>query len=524
MIKKSIYWPIYFFAILFFIKALYLAFYVTPLWDIPDETGHFSYARGIAEGHGVALLGEAKIESDILTNLYQEPTNKTQGNWIAQHPPFYYLMAAIPLKVGMSLSLDKETLFYLPRVVSALSGALLLLVLFQTLRTMSLEPYRSMLIAVSISFIPMVSHMSSGTNHDMTLFLFSAIMVFYLARFVQNNNVKDAYLAALWLTLAAGIKMTAWVVIPPVLLILMLEFSLPLKNWIKHVVITSAIALSVPVLWMARNVYYFSDPLYTASKEDGFWRLETPLTVNFAEFFSTQPLIDHFLLNFYGILGGIGTGAGELNWFQLYGMPRLFFSVLLLLIIGLLTIYILSVFLQAYRSNIVGIKADKTLLGYIQTQILSAGHTKAIIVIGAIVAITVFFYLFVNSNAGAPNGGMIRLTAISLILMSSALAIFSLINIGGWTERFSSYALLAFLFFTLIMAWQIYVMYLLDGRLRATHGRYFYPIMPFLIVAFAIAVKRFNIPALIIAVSVVLLGIMELEAYVSQAIPFYGAQ
>jgi len=61
-IDKCVY-PI---ALLFFLKAIVLAFWITPLWDIPDEFAHFAYARDIALGKGIPLLGEAKIDADIL--------------------------------------------------------------------------------------------------------------------------------------------------------------------------------------------------------------------------------------------------------------------------------------------------------------------------------------------------------------------------------------------------------------------------------------------------------------------------
>ena len=180
--------PILILALLFTLKALYLAFFVTPLWDIPDEIGHFSYARDLAEGRGVPVLGRAEIRGDVMAHMSHNPDARPAANWIAQHPPVYYLLAAVPLKIGMAFTNDPEVLYRLPRLVAAICGGLLLLVLYRTMRTLGLDNYRATVLAACIGFIPMVSHLASGTNHDMTLFLFSALMVHFLIRFLIYHN------------------------------------------------------------------------------------------------------------------------------------------------------------------------------------------------------------------------------------------------------------------------------------------------------------------------------------------------
>ena len=88
-------------------------------------------------------------------------------------------------------------------------------------------------------------------------------------------------------------------------------------------------------------------------------------------------------------------------------------------------------------------------------------------------------------------------------------------------DRLMLYALVVFLFFTAVLMWQVYGIYLLDGRMRATHGRYFYPVVPFMLVALAVSVYRLRIPGLLLAVLTAGLAIMELETFVLQALPFY---
>ena len=51
-------------AVLFFIKFAAFAMYLTPFWDIPDESGHYSYVEDLSHGR-LPVLGEARMSRDI---------------------------------------------------------------------------------------------------------------------------------------------------------------------------------------------------------------------------------------------------------------------------------------------------------------------------------------------------------------------------------------------------------------------------------------------------------------------------
>ena len=55
-------------AALFLVKALVLAFWVTPLWDVPDETGHYAIVADLSEGRGLPLQGKSAIPSDVVSD------------------------------------------------------------------------------------------------------------------------------------------------------------------------------------------------------------------------------------------------------------------------------------------------------------------------------------------------------------------------------------------------------------------------------------------------------------------------
>jgi len=227
MIKR---WAIIIISLLFLVKALLFSFHITPLWDIPDEIGHFAYARDIAQGRGIPLLGESEIQGDIIAHLTDGVYREARENWIAQHPPVYHLFAAIPLRIGLWLTDNQEILFRLPRVISAISSTLALLVVYRLLTLVNLRNTYAVAITACLAVLPMLTHLSSGTNHDTTLLLFSALATYFWVRYILNKRLQDAYWCALWLAVATTTKLTALVILIPMVTVIWFEMEGRIKQ------------------------------------------------------------------------------------------------------------------------------------------------------------------------------------------------------------------------------------------------------------------------------------------------------
>ena len=142
---------------------------------------------------------------------------------------------------------------------------------------------------------------------------------------------------------------------------------------------------------------------------------------------------------------------------------------------------------------------------------------------GLVVAIASAVTIFIGSHPAAHPMGEARILFAALLVFAGMAAFVPLLYVTEPLDRLMLYALVVFLFFTAVLLWQVYGIYLLDGRLRAIHGRYFYPVMPFMLAALAVSVYRLRIPGLLLAVLTAGLAIMELETFVLQALPFYGS-
>ncbi|WP_172656940.1 glycosyltransferase family 39 protein [Collimonas arenae] len=509
---------------------------MTPFSAVPDEIGHYAYVQDIAYGKGIPVLsspavGKSLIGADIMGYVEKNTDAKPAYNWIAQHPPIYYALAAIPLKIGSWFTSDQELLLRLPRIVSALSGALLLLVLFQTFKVVGLDTPRANGLAAAIGFIPMVSHLSSGTTHDIPLFLFCALATYFFARHIVERQIKDAYWCATWLAIASGTKMmTPWVLLAPMIFFLIFELSTP--NKIKHVLGISLTAFSIPIIWMVRNLVYFGNPLYTSGTERKPG-LDVALNLSFLDFIHSQPAISQTINWFYGMFVYLGAGRENvllqydlvprhLNfiWFAVRGFPYRGFLDILFFLLNIFLIYILKLLWKIFKKNPKKTE-DTSLIYYINSRLQEHHYRKPLSIISVIVA--VYFSIYVGSANFTNLSFLVLFSVVASIFLGTLSLPLSFLSTDK-IDRVALYGFFINLFFSIIFLYHIYGAYLIEGQLRATQGRYFYPVIPLLLLSAAVAFIRLRVPVIVLNIIVTILACAELSTYILQVIPFYLKQ
>ncbi|RUU82521.1 glycosyltransferase family 39 protein [Mesorhizobium sp. M7A.F.Ca.MR.362.00.0.0] len=510
-------WPILALALLFTAKAFFLAFWVTPLWDIPDEIGHYAYTEDIASGRGFPLLGTANISAEINTNVTGVPS-PSSDNWIAQHPPIYYLVAAIPLKITTILSDNQDLRFRSPRIVAALAGGLVLIVLYQTLLFLSVDRRTATAVAAATGFVPMFSHLASGTNHDVPLFLFCALVAKYFSRYIVDRQISDAYLCAFWLAVAASTKMTALVLLAPIVAILVFEIDGNLGRIFNRAVILTLIAISLPSIWLARNIWYFGDP-FTTSVDLSAAPGQSTTSLSFFEFMRTYPAIEHFVVNFFGLFGWIGTGKGAVSWFQINGLPLTAYSVIFC---GFSIIVAVGATLSLAQRPMPALPAPGPVINYFWKFYDSLAPTSriaysALILIGAAVAAAVVLVL-----TQSPNTSYVIAIGAMALMYAAVISLFTIVSGRQPNDvRLFSYCVLTAGFFAIVLVEQIYSLSNALGQLRASHGRYMYPVIPFLVLAFGMLTKRSRALGAVSILVVLIMAYFEIETFIVQVVPFY---
>jgi hypothetical protein len=435
--------------LLFLVKAVVLALWVTPLWDVPDETGHYAIVSDLAQGAGLPLPGRSVVPPDVMSDwMHGKAPEPPMSNWVAQHPPLYHLLAAPLLSAARAVTRDSHWLYRAPRLLSAVCGAAALWIFFLAFREASGDPLLSFAAAAGVGFVPMYSHMASGTNHDILLAFASGLVALCWIRFERSGLFSDGMKTAAALSLAGAVKLSAVPVAAALWLLCLVR--LPCRGWkrLARWLAIGATSVALPALWALRHWWLLGNAQVHPISRERFH------VASFLAYLREEPVVDHTFKNFFGLIGWTGTGGGSVRWFQISG-----FFLAPYLLLGLVAAAGTAIWLWRRRPN-----DFRALAG----------------VAAAIVFGLCFFWLF------ARGGG---LELIKRALYSALAAVPFLALPLAFGKREASEAILSgshfvFLVFSLAYLANSFEAYEIYNQMRATNGRYFFAVLPFLLLAF----------------------------------------
>lgn len=508
------------------LKSIFLGSFVIPPADIPDESGHYAYVKDIARGNIFPLLGQATIPND----LWMDPVTKDAGpstrtNYIVQHPPLYYAIAAIPYKIASLITDDRWYHIRATRLVSALCLGLLVVVLFRTMLDMRVDPAKAVLLAMSVAFIPTLTNLSAGITNDVFLALVSAMATRHFIRYLLDHRLQDAYLCALWLTVAGATKMTAWIMIAAMVAILLFELRLPWRRWLLHAPLISLVSVLAPLWWMGRNLYHFGNPFYIGIT-DSVKAALPHLTVE--QFIHADSFFYPMLVSFYGLFGFSGyCQTPELAHLcigtrltHITDYPFLYFA-LVILVLALAFLWLTVVHGRQLAQPSAPLHPAATLQEWM-TNLLSNRALRVVLIVSAAIAGTAA-YLWVwpqlHLEEGLREEPFINaILLIPLILGPTALVLAVLSREPS--DRLVHYGLLVFVFFGLIFLTQVFKAYVLVAQMRGIQGRYFYPYVPLLLASSALVLEKLRVPPHAYLWAVLGLAVADIYTYAQKVIPF----
>jgi hypothetical protein len=478
-------------ALVFLAKAIALALWVTPLWDVPDETGHFAIVADLAAGRGLPVAGRSVIPPGVLADWTHGAAAAPVANWVAQHPPLFHLLAAPLLWAAARVCDNPRWLYRAPRLLSAVSGAAALLLFFSAFVEATEDSFLSFAAAAAVGFIPMYSHLASGTNHDVFLAFMSGLAALGFARFARSGLFSDGMKMAAALALAGAVKLSA---VAPAAALWLLALPLLKARGARRVVQAIAIgvtSISLPLLWTLRHWWMTGNARVHPVSGDPF-RLGP-----FLGYLRGEPVVDHTFKNFFGLIGWTGTGAGNVRWFQISGV--------------FLAPYILTALVCAAGA---AVWLWKRRPDHGAARLLAAAAAAAVFGF-------CFFWLFARADGVEP----VKRLAYSLIAAVPLLALpiaFRRRDPEAAILAGSHFVFLVFCAAYLVNSFEAYEIY---GQMRATNGRYFFAILPFLGFAFLLPSGRLLRPgpwrnALLLALLAALF-VNETAFFLLKVIPFY---
>lgn len=476
---------------LFFAKTLVLAFWITPLWDVPDETGHYAIVDDLSEGRGLPLQGKSLVSSDVVSDWTRGKTRAPVGNWVAQHPPLYHLLAAPLLRAAGTVTRDPRWRYRAPRLLSALSGAAGLLFFFLAFRESTGDPLLSFVAAAGVGFIPMYSHLASGTNHDILLAMASGLAALCWIRFERTGLFSDGMKMAAALAIAGAVKLSAVALAAALWLLCLRRLRARGGRRLAEAIAIGAVSVSLPFLWTLRHWWLLGNTRVHPVSRKPF-----DLAKLFA-YIRDYPVVDHTFKNFFGLIGWTGTGGGDLRWFQISGV---FLAPYLLL--ALAGAAGAAVWLWRRRPG-----PGRALSG----------------AAAALVFAFCFFWLF----SGADGAEALKRVLYSLLASVPVLALPLALGKRPASEAILTGSHFVFLVFSLAYLYNSFEAYQIYGQMRATNGRYFFAVLPFLVLAFVFPAvsllrrgPRRDAGLLLLLAA---LFVNETAFFLARVIPFYRA-
>lgn len=269
--------PLFWLAILYMLVGVVYAL-VTPVFEKPDEDGHYGYILYLREQRAlpplifaggfpseykqpplyywvVTLLtrwlpADADPERMLLTNPYMDfsvPGYRNDNRNVFLHPPYM-----TPLVLGSRLV---SLLFGLGTVVAAYDLA------FQLFPNKSPIP---MATAAVVGFQPQFMYIATAINNDVAAAFLGALVIALLARRLQTGDFSHfALLLGGVLGLASITKVSGLVFFPLTALALFFIHRGFRRSFFRDGLVILAVALLVGGWWYARNTLLYGDPLST---------------------------------------------------------------------------------------------------------------------------------------------------------------------------------------------------------------------------------------------------------------------
>lgn len=451
-------------SLLFFLKFAIFGLFITPLWDSPDEPGHYSYIVTLSHGH-YPTLGKTPIEPEVAAS-WLGPKAKLRQNWIAQHPPLYYALAVPVELTARSLGLSLEGRVRAVRLVNAALGALTIfgLITFLTIGTKSLQ--LGLAGALLVGATPMFTQLSGATSNDVLTACTAAWGAYWYVRWIRANRFGYALACALFIGLGCITKITMLVLAIPLFfamawrLIRLAAPSRPVLS-LKQIAVLWVTMFGLVAIWIAHNYLLFHALLPTAR----ILRHHTgDLThIGFFHFMNRFAIWQVIFWNFIALIGWMGTIGGK----------------------------------------VITATADGLIVAYYASATLFASFVAILYPLRKLRTGN-FEWAWLGFAAIAVAGSFILLSKIPFTTLTCA-ALFLAMTLSVLTNIKSirsptGHSWLVFgagafvLFFAFVYYYKIWGFYNQIEHVKGLHGRYFYPVLPWILLILLHPLRRSWLP------------------------------
>ena len=232
------------FVLLFLLKGTFYNLFAIPshLGTTPDDVGHFSYVIQLYLEHDIprwsgekmeqtasrnnedAFYGTLKADETYQLNLndyFHE--NSSANNWIASHPPLYYLYLLPFLSVTALFTTQLSHILIVFRFATTLLGLGTLLCLWGVLRATKTGKIGSCCVMIAYVFYHSIQFTFSSIDND-AMAVFTASLAFcFFVRYLSARRLRDLCAFAVAAALIYYSKTSALIVLPVYALVFLVD-------------------------------------------------------------------------------------------------------------------------------------------------------------------------------------------------------------------------------------------------------------------------------------------------------------
>ncbi len=289
------------FLLLFLFKGVVYAAYITPinLLATPDDVGHISYLIFLGANHRRPLLNSTMLEGTSFANyldfrdgviddgpyIIEDITTYTdtyqgvkanQENWIAQHPPLYYLYLLPLYYLTTTFTHDLSLIILWMRIATIPLGLIAMVFVYLSLKHLKISIVGIQSALIIFSFTPAIQFYFCAVNNDAMVICLSCAAFYFFVKYLTGDRIWDLCIFA---AVCGGItisKYTGAVVLPAyVVVYIWYSFAIRkvsacafLKRSLLCIIVFAAVA--APVLLKNYVEYSQLFPTYTDGEKAGY--------------------------------------------------------------------------------------------------------------------------------------------------------------------------------------------------------------------------------------------------------------
>lgn len=222
---------------------------VIPFNQAPDEFQRYDVADFIFKYHTLPVAGDNRLNYGVYGVTY------------AVFPYLTYIIGAI-FMIFFDSIFDINNLYLVHRLVSVLSGAISVCLVYKICEEMNFERNFNRFVSCLFAVIPGYSFVNSYVNQDSFSISVNLLIIYIWLRCLKSNwSSKNIFLLGIGLSLCLLTYMNGYVIIPvTMLLLLRAYFSFPRKEFIKKIALLVIPIVIISGWWFVRSyVLYDGD-------------------------------------------------------------------------------------------------------------------------------------------------------------------------------------------------------------------------------------------------------------------------